>query len=354
MINKFKSKVNKGKDEGVLLKRVLSNIENVRKENTIFTLFPQNTNYSWQGVKSAGISLFPNSWVELPHYYSNSLLSEKSQIILGETIGELGFDQLIFNGFAPYFITIAKAAKRVKPALKVKVIYHGFLAELAGNEYQQNAFNGMISGRKEGVIDSLGFAKKGLSISVNKLFGFNAKEIIYFNPSKKIIKKESQTLQIGALVSNVFRKNFHNMVVAGLMYHNSTVHVGNSEELSYLEMNNRIIEHGFLPHDEFVSLLGEMTVNLHVTFSEASGGQVCSESISQGVPCISSYTSSFFDYDEELKEKLVVQGVDDSWHIYNKLEEVLNDRDYLSGRCIEYSNFLNELAYQRLNDFLSA
>ena len=109
-----------------------------------------------------------------------------------------------------------------------------------------------------------------------------------------------------------------------------------------------------MSHQEFYNLLGAMTINLHVTFSEGMGGQVCAESISQGVPCLSADTSSFFDYDQDLKTKLVVNGFDDSWHIYNKLEEVLNDREYLSKRCIEYSNFLNELADKRLNDFLSA
>ena len=77
------------------------------------------------------------------------------------------------------------------------------------------------------------------------------------------------------------------------------------------------------------------------------------ESISQGVPCLSAYTSSFFDYDDDLKQKLVIDGFDDSWHIYRKIDEVLKDRDAIGKQCIEYAKRLNVLAGERLNEFLN-
>ncbi|MCJ8291428.1 MAG: glycosyltransferase [Crocinitomicaceae bacterium] len=354
MIRKLRADLKFRKDDPTFRDNVKSQLTELRKSHSVFTLLAQNTGYSWQGVKSAGISLFPDSWIELPQYYSTSLLSEESQIAIGEHIGELKFDQLIFNGFAPYFYTISVAAKKVNPKLKVKVVYHGFLAELSKNEFQQRAIKQMIDGRISGVIDTLGFAKKGLALTMNKLYNLNCKEIIYFNPPSQEQKPFDDNLNIGALVSDTFRKNFHNMATAGFMCDNSRLHVSNAKDLEYLGDSSRIHAHGFIEHADFIKLLGQMTVNLHATFSEASGGQVCSESISQGVPCISSYTSAFFDYDDELKDRLVVQGVDDSWHIYQKIQEVLNDRDYLSKRCIEYSAHLNILAKDRMDSFLGA
>lgn len=354
MIRKAISNIKFKKNDLEFVNDIIPQLTELRKCHSIFTLIAQNTGYSWQGVKSAAISLFPDNWIELPHYYSNSLLSESSHIKIGEIIGELRFEQLVFNGFAPYFAVIAKHAKRINPKLKVKVIYHGFLAELSQNEFQKKAFNSMIESRKDGTIDLLGFAKKGLAESMNILCGLDCKEIIYFNPKPKSHEPYDNNLNVGVLVSNTFRKNFHNMAVAGLMNKSAVIHVTEKGDLDYLDYDNRINAHGFLDHNEFVALLGKMTVNLHTTFSEASGGQVCSESISQGVPCVSSYTSAFFDYDDELKEKLVVNGVDDSWHIYKKMEEVLNDRDYLSMRCLEYSEYLNSLANERLSSFLNA
>lgn len=354
MLNKIRENISFKINEPKLFEKVKSEIINLRQKQSVFTIIADNTGYSWQGVKSAAISLFPNNWVALPHYYSNSLLSSKSHEKIGNLIGELNFEQLIFNGFAPYFYDIAVATKKVNPKIKIKVIYHGFLAELSGNDFQRLGFNKMIFGRKNGTLDLLGFAKKGLAESLNIMYNLDCKEIIYFNPEKKENEPLDTSTNVGVLVSNTFRKNFHNMAFAGLMNPKAKIHVTNSKELEYLEQPNRIIEHGFLNHDQFVALLGKMTINLHVTFSEASGGQVCSESISQGVPCLSAYNSSFFDYDEELKEKLIVNGIDDSWHIFSKMVEVLNDRDYLSKRCLEYSSYLNILARERLNEFLNA
>lgn len=354
MIRKLREDLKFKKNDPVFCKDVKAQLTKLRESHSIFTLLAQNTGYSWQGVKSAGISLFPNNWIELPQYYSTSLLSEESQLEIGKHIGDLKFDQLIFNGFAPYFYTISEAAKKVHPALKVKVIYHGFLAELSKNEFQQGALKQMIDCRISGVIDTLGFAKKGLALTMNKLHNLDCREIIYFNPPCQEQEPFDDNLNIGALVSDTFRKNFHNMATAGFMCDNSRLHVSNADDLGYLGDPSRIHAHGFIKHDAFIKLLGRMTINLHATFSEASGGQVCSESISQGVPCISAYTSAFFDYDDELKERLVVQGVDDSWHIYQKIQEVLKDRDYLSKRCLEYSAYLNTLAQERMDDFLGA
>ena len=106
-----------------------------------------------------------------------------------------------------------------------------------------------------------------------------------------------------------------------------------------------------MEHDTFFQLIGSMSINLHVTFSE-SWGQVLSESISQGVPCLSAYTSSFFDYDEDLKKKLVVNGFDDSWHIFQKIEEVLNNHDDTSKHCLQYAKELNILSKNRREAFL--
>jgi len=330
---------------------LVERIQKIRECSDILVLMPQNTGYSWLGVKNATASLFPGASLELPHYYSNCLLDSKQRIQLGEIIRELKFSQLIFSGFLLYFEEIAIPAKKDNTALKVKVIYHGFLAELAQNDIQKTAFSKMIALRQSGVIDELGFVKKGLSLTVNKLYGFYSKEIILKNPLKIEIPK-MPGINIGVMVNSSFRKNLHNMCVAALMVDESNVHVLDKNDILYIPHQERIIAHGSLQHDIFISLLSQMTINLHITFSEASGGQVCSESISQGVPCLSAYTSSFFDYDDYLKEKLIVQGIDDSWFIFKKIEEVMNDYDEISKRCIQYSVFLNQLSTERVGCFL--
>jgi hypothetical protein len=354
MIGRIKESIEFKRKDKIFLADLKSQLETLVKTEAILTIFPQNTGHSWRGVKTAGISLFPNSWVEIPHYYSNCLLSEQSQIEFGKLIGELSFEQLVLNGYIPYYRTIVDEAKKVNPKLKVKVVYHGFLAELAGNETQQTFLKMMLEDRRSGKLDGLGFVKKGLAQTFNKMYGFNSKEIILRNPENRKNTPVDDKLNIGAFVNSAFRKNLHNMAAAAMLCDDSTLHVSNSDELGYLDQSGRINAHGFMEHSDFVDLLGKMTINLHVTLAESAVGQVCSESISQGVPCISAYTSAFFDYDDELREKLIVDGFEDSWHIYQKIEEVLKDREYLSKRCLEYSAYMNELSAKRLTDFLSA
>ncbi len=353
MIGKVRRNLELKKKDKFFLKELKSQIELISKTQSILTLFPENTEHSWLGVKRAGISLFPESWIELPHYYSECLLSKESLSELGAFIAELGFNQLILNGYTPYYGIISDAIKKVNPKLKVKAIYHGFLAELAGNDFQQRVFQLMIEDHISGKLDSIGFVKKGMALTVNRLYGFNSKEIILKNPKNRNGTPIDDRLHLGAFVNNSFRKNLHNMAAGALLCDDSILHVSNDKELGYLNQNQRIEAHGFLEHNQFIELLGKMTINLHITLAESAVGQVCSESISQGVPCISAYTSAFFDYDQELRERLIVDGFEDSWHIYQKIQEVLNDRDYLSKRCLEYSAYLNTLATERMEAFLA-
>ncbi|MBP5667786.1 MAG: glycosyltransferase [Salinivirgaceae bacterium] len=261
----------------------------------------------------------------------------------------MNFKQVVFSGFLPYF---AKLINALKPAVTTKILYHGFLSELSGNEKQTAAFAEMLELLKSGKIQVVGCVKKGLVHSLSKMYGIKANEIIL--PNKSIatdIIPMTNDVNIGCLVNTSFRKNIHNQATAALMVAKSTLHIFETTELVYLPQN-RIKYYPLMNHQEFVSLLSQMTINLHVTFSE-SWGLVLAESISQGVPCLSAYTSSFFDYDDDLKQKLIVDGFDDSWHIYRKIEEVLKDRDAIGKQCIEYAKRLNVLAEERLNEFLN-
>lgn len=328
---------------------VIDELKNIRQRSEILSICPKPTGYSWLGVQVASLSLFPDNTFQLPQYYSNQSLSDAQLSQLAALLNELNFRQIVFNGFLPYF---GKIIDLVKPEIKIKVIYHGFLSELSGNAKQIEAFNSLLTYAGKGKIYAIGCVKKGLALSLAKLFPIKTFEIIL--PNRRIaesVRLSGNELNIGVLVNTAFRKNVHNQAVAALMMDKSILHTFHTSDLAYLPQE-RIKYYNLMPHDEFVDLLAKMTINLHVTFSEGMGGQVLAESISMGVPCLSAYTSSFFDYDDDLKQKLMVNGFDDSWHIYNKLEEVLNDRNAIARQCIAYAEKLNVLAEEKLNEFL--
>ncbi len=327
---------------------IIDELTKIRRGSEILSICPTPTGYSWLGVQVASLSLFPDCTFQIPQNYSNQTLTDEQLAAIAQIINDLDFKQVVFSGFLPYF---AKLINALKPAVTTKILYHGFLSELSGNEKQIAAFAEMLELLKSGKIQVVGCVKKGLAQSLSKMYGIKASEIIL--PNKSIaadIIPMTNDVNIGCLVNNSFRKNIHNQATAALMLAKSTLHIFETSELAYLPQN-RIKYYPLMNHQEFVSLLSQMTINLHVTFSE-SWGQVLAESISQGVPCLSAYTSSFFDYDDNLKQKLIVDGFDDSWHIYRKIEEVLKDRDAIGKQCIEYAKRLNVLAEERLNEFL--
>ncbi|HWB62697.1 MAG TPA: hypothetical protein VG603_04230 [Chitinophagales bacterium] len=333
---------------------LLGQLRFCRTKSDFIVLSPIPTGYSWMGVYNGGKSMFAENFTGLPHYYSNSVFNEEQLAKLAQELAALGFNQILFNGFAPYFSGLIQDIKKEQPGVITGVIYHGFPAEISGNETVQTALNGIIHLSKSGSLQKMGFAKKGFGAAFEKLFGIPAFELIYINPEplKQIEKYNDGKTHIGVLVNNSFRKNFHTQVMAGLLVENSVVHVLDASELGYLEAGERIVAHGQQQHADFIKLLAAMDLNMHVTFSEASGGQVCSESISQGVPCLSGYTSSFFDYNEELRNTLVVEGGDDPYFIYLKAKEVLAQKG-LGEKCAAYGAYLNTLARERIEKFLA-
>lgn len=345
-------KINIFKNNKKILLESISRIEEIRLKSDIIAICPVATGYSWLGVNTATKSLFLNNTFEIPQNYSNSIFLESELDQLVKVINDIGFKQVILNGHPPYFNNIVKKIKNVNSHIKIKVIYHGHLSEFTKNTVLQKLFKSIIDLKIEGLIDDIGFGKEGLSLSVNKIFKLNSKYIPLINKPFKNIQPYDKNLNIGVLVNDSYIKNYHNMIFSAYMKEESKIHVALVKDIQYIPDMSRIVSHGLIPQEKFIDVLGSMTLNLHTTFSEASGGLVCSESIAQGVPCISSYTSSFFDYDEELKKKLVVDGYDDSWHIYQKIESVLKERDYLSRRCIDYAILLNSMAEERINLFL--
>ena len=95
-----------------------------------------------------------------------------------------------------------------------------------------------------------------------------------------------------------------------------------------------------------------MTLNLYVTFSEC-WGQVITESLLLGVPCLASNNSGIFDYNDFLKENLIVDEYDDSNSIYKKIIQVIEKRELISREGIKYIHELNKIADEKLNLFLN-
>jgi glycosyltransferase involved in cell wall biosynthesis len=85
--------------------------------------------------------------------------------------------------------------------------------------------------------------------------------------------------------------------VHALLIEKAIIHVLDKSIFSYLNMDNRIIEHGKnLPKEKFLGILGSMDLNLYMSYSE-SWGLVTYESEAMGVRCIGNLN---VDYKNEI------------------------------------------------------
>lgn len=340
----------KNRNNEHILLSLLKEIEAIRAHSAVLVLVPGTTGYNWMGVNRASVALFPSQSVVLPHYYSHSVFSESEQNRLLDSIQLLQFEQIIFSGFPAYFASWMQQLKQ--QTNQIALIYHGFFSELAGNSSQSALLYQIVELHKNGILDKIAFNKKGMAESLQSLWGITAHKIILKTPELSRIEQKEPGIHIGVLGNDQFRKNLHNQVVAASLVSNAVIHVTTDTSFPYLPPGRFVHHASGQSHSEFTNLLGSMRINLHVSYSE-SWGQLTTESLAMGVPCLVAYHSDVFDFDDELKRKLVVPDYDNSWAIYKQICEVLSDQS-LPEKCIAYCEVLNIESEKSINRFLEA
>lgn len=334
------------------IESILKDLQDISKRSNIINICASPTGYSWLGVYNAGLSLFPENTLTIPQFYSNQVLNNSQLEEIGLELGKLKFQQIIYNGYNTYFNHISKAALKQSPSLRISVIYHGFFAEISGNEVQNNIIESLLDEIKEKRIHKMGFLKQGNPEIFQKLFQIPSFLILNKNPKSKKGIETSQT--IGVLTNQSFRKNTPTQVIAALSLKEYYVSIFDSTEYDSFDIHQKLVKNPHLSHDKFLENLAKNIINSHVTFSEASGGQVFTESLALGVPCLTSLTHGYLNDSEELHKALVVDRFDDAWAIAQKMEEVIANRSQLSKLGLAYSLQMNDKANELLSQFLEA
>lgn len=332
---------------------ILEKIKTIRENHDILCISASPTGSSWLGVYNAGLSLFPENHIEIPQYYSKKILSDIQLLEISEKISSLNFKQVIFNAFNDYFELIITSLKKKNSSVQIGNIHHGFFAEMIDNEIIRSNTGIFIRLLNDGFIDKIAFLKKGNAEIFNALFPSIRTYLIYnlnpvfpnnYNPDSE---------RLGVLTSGGFRKNNITQIVAGLAINKYKIIVSQNPDIEYLDKHNKIHVLGHIPHVEFLKEMALNRINTHVTFSEASGGQVFTESLALGVPCLTSETHGYLDFNKELKDALIVKGFDNSEEIKKKLIEIDANRSKLSELGYSYSQFMNKKAEESLLEFLN-
>jgi hypothetical protein len=335
------------------IEELLHRLQAVRNVSTILALCPESTGGNWLGIKQGTISLFPESYLCLPQYYSNTVYNTNELFALAKGIGQLNFSHIVFRGFPLYFAEFISQIKQVSPSTKLLVLYAGPASEF-GNPTQQEMLQAIIRLAVNGIIHKVGFNKKGLAEAFADLYGINTGRYILKAVVPKMVDANAKNLQhpqIGVFGGNTFNKNLHTQVIAGLTVPGSTVHALSGTSFDYLQ-SNRIVNHqGPMAHPQFLKLISGMAVNYYLSFSE-SWGNVVTESLAAGVPCLVTATGGIFDFDEELHEHLVVADYDNIAAIKQQTLKLFANYDRITPRGITYVTRLNKIADDMLMQLL--
>jgi glycosyltransferase involved in cell wall biosynthesis len=294
MLHKIKKKLFSDNNYSIVSK-LIDNISLIRKEHDTIVLFGAPTEGNWKGIANATTGLFPNNSLEIPQWYSNPVLSADESIKICNFILDSKFEKVIISGFANYFFDWIEL---LKTRVKIEIIFHGTISEFHEKEKQQ--FIGkLIKLGKLGIISRFGFVKEGLDQVFKTLYGFDSFHQPLSNPilptGLHFLQLDKSKIHVGVFGADTFNKNLHNQVIHALMIEDVIVHVLDKSIFEYLNLSDRIIEHGKnLDKNHFLSILGSMDLNLYISFNE-SWGLVSHESFALGIPCVESLKVDYLE-----------------------------------------------------------
>lgn len=332
---------------------LLDSIKRISNDSNVIAICLENTGSSFLGVKNATLNLFPHNTLVLPAYYSNINLTDSQLFELSEAILKSGFNQVIISTLP---ISMNKLLDLIAEKMIVKVIFHGALSELS-NESNEKQFFNMIQLAQTNKIKKIGFVKSGLERWSSSLFAISTNQL-QLKPMKPVSTtktfKKTNKVNIGIFGNSSFNKNVYNQIAGALAVENTVIHTSIQTKFTEFGFDDRIIVHPFMDHLTFVQLISQMDLNLHLSFSEGMGGQVFTESLAVGVPCLTSYNNEYLKHDPELQQLLTVQQYENPWQISKAIDQIIRlDLSVLGKRLMDYSFLIDKEHEDLLASFLS-
>ncbi|MBI1837980.1 MAG: glycosyltransferase [Flavobacteriia bacterium] len=331
------------------LESIKKQIKEIRMVSDYVVVCPQPTGMNWKGVNIATLNLFGNNVVELPQFYSDQVISDHDIKSLCLFILKMDFRMIVLSGFPCWYEVFINQFENKN--IHIGVWFHGTLSEMENSE--NNSIKKIIHLLEIKKINLLGVVREDLIPFFESFSSGNIKALIPYTPiiaHNAFQLKTMRDVKIGVFGLNSFNKNIYNQVAAALMIVDSLVYVTDLN-IKKVFNNDRIIYIGTnLSKNEFLEFLKNMSINLHCSFSE-SWGQITTESLMLGIPCLVSSNTNIFKHDEILKNNLVVEVTDSPIRIKEKILYTLNNLE--TKRYISYVFKLNELSVKYRNEFIN-
>lgn len=335
-------------------------------------------NPTWLGVANSTKGLF-ESCIPLEKLKNRKLRKK----VLDEIVKNDKIETVIFSQMVDGWEDLIKELHRAKKELKIKVIWHANNYETI-SDYTWNLKKELISMYNDRYVCALGFVKKTMaefyknrgynayyfSNNVNSNINQNEKEYNKeerkkqeeLEKSKEELEKQKdkdkdKEIKIGLYNAHSREiKNIFTQMLATKFFENAVVDiVPSSEQIEeYAKMNNMKYTNVsyFIPTDELMERIKQNDINVYATFTECAP-MFPMESFESGVPCIIGNNNDYFK-GSRLRYYVCVNREDDPFEIYNKIKEVIENKEEVMELYKKWKTNFNIENEKLVNEFINS
>lgn len=315
-------------------------------------------NPTWLGVANSTKGLF-TSIVPLEAVKKADREKLISAINKNENIKSVIFSQIV-DGWTD----LIKELKKSNKDLKLKVIWHANNFEVI-SDYTWDLNKKVIDLYDEGYITSIAFVKESMAKFYEKK-GYNTynflnnvriDEKIKSQPKETPKNFMKEEIKIGVYNAHSRElKNIYTQLLVGTYFENAIVDIvpSSKEVIDYAKkLGIKFTDiNRFIPTEELLKRILENDINVYATFTECSP-MFPLESFEMGVPCLIGNNNDYF-MGSKLREYVTVNREDDPEEIYNKIVNVLNNKDEVMKLYREWKEQFDKDLVDKVNAFLNS
>lgn len=271
---------------------------------------------------------------------------------------------VIFSQIVDGWTDLIKELKKSNKELKLKVIWHANNFEVI-SDYTWDLNKKVIDLYDEGYITSIAFVKESMAKFYEKK-GYNTynflnnvriDEKIKSQPKETPKNFMKEEIKIGVYNAHSRElKNIYTQLLVGTYFENAIVDIVPSSKevidyakkigIKFTDINR------FIPTEELLKRILENDINVYATFTECSP-MFPLESFEMGVPCLIGNNNDYF-MGSKLREYVTVNREDDPEEIYNKIVNVLNNKDEVMKLYREWKEQFDKDLVDKVNEFLNS
>lgn len=264
-------------------------------------------------------------------------IAKKTKVVSVDKIIPYG-ENVLFGTFNPVHEPIVRKLNRI--GIRPSFMWCSTLGQIECTPREREPFMRLIDLFKAGRIkylflhrrlyNSMGFFVKGA-----KFLPFS----IDLNPYKNFQKPDTSDINVDLFCRPRLGKNILNQIAAFRMAEiDGTLHINfDTNEFRGIidKISPRVVQHKWLPDDEYLSLVGRMRLSLQVTIGESFNYAVC-ERMCLGVPVLTTKDIYLVADDRFLATHLCVEAPDTPPAIAKTIRSVVTDdklSQEIAARC---------------------